>query len=122
MKYFVDALKKYAVFTGRARRREYWIFVFIGALVIPIVIGIVLGFLMSLLGVDGATGAEYINLVSIVYALLIITPGISVAIRRMHDIGKSGWWVIVPFLNVVYLFLDSQPSSNVYGKNPKGIS
>ena len=115
MKEFIDCIKnKYACFSGRARRREYWmflLFLFIFSFVASIV-DIVLG----------------MSVISLLLALGTLLPHLGVTIRRLHDSGRSGWWCLlafVPFfgiLLIVFLCLDSQPGENQYGPNPKAIS
>ena len=77
MKYYLEALKKYTVFNGRARRKEYWMFVLFN-----VIIAFVLGIIDNLIGTT--------PIIYILYMLAIIIPSISVAVRRLHDIGKSG--------------------------------
>ena len=98
MKEYIDVLKKWKDFDGRARRREYWMFVLFMAI--------------------------FAIVASIIDAIL----GTICVFVRMHDIGKSGWWLFITFVPVIgslwYLFLtiqDGQPGSNQYGENPKGI-
>jgi uncharacterized membrane protein YhaH (DUF805 family) len=108
---FTDAIKsvlsKYASTTGRARRSEYWYWTLATALLSILVCRIY--FLL------------------IITSLTLICPTICLTIRRLHDIGKSDWWVLltfIPFANfilVVFALLDSQPGANEYGENPKGI-
>jgi uncharacterized membrane protein YhaH (DUF805 family) len=113
MQWYLEVLKKYAVFSGRARRKEYWMFVLFN-IIISFALGFVTGFVASLIGSPGIAG-----IITIIYSLAIIIPGIAVGVRRMHDLGRSGWWIIVPFVNLVFLFMDSQPGENEYGPNPK---
>ena len=111
--YYLDLLKKkYAEFNGRARRSEYWYFV-------------LFNFIVSLgLGmVDAFTGVGFLNYV---YSLAVIIPGIAVSIRRLHDTGRSGWWLLVgliPFIGwiilIVFFVQESDPYDNQYGPNPK---
>ncbi len=117
MSWYITVLKKYAVFSGRARRKEYWMFCLFNVIV-SFGLGLVLGFTGSLLG----TGAQLGGVGGMVYSLAMIIPSIAVAIRRMHDTGHSGWWILVPLANIVFLFLDSQPGENEYGPNPKEIA
>ena len=109
---FITAVKtvlteKYATFTGRARRSEFWWFSLATLL---------LGMVLGLIGIKILSGI--VNL-----ALLI--PSIAVGVRRLHDIGKSGWWYLLAFVPLVNLYLlyllikDSQPGENEYGPNPK---
>ncbi len=112
MNWYLEVLKKYAVFSGRARRKEYWMF-----FLFNIIVSIAIGFVSGLLG--GLLHISALGIVPIIYSLYIFIPSISVAVRRMHDLGRSGWWVIVPIANIIFLFLDSQPGENEYGPNPK---
>ena len=123
MSYFIDALGKYAVFTGRSRRSEYWFFMLFVCL-----IGVAL--FAAGMYVTKATGgpptlAEYLL---DFFSLLIFLPSLVVSVRRLHDIGMNGWWVLlnlVPLGGLVLLVLlcqDSQPGDNNYGPNPKEVA
>jgi uncharacterized membrane protein YhaH (DUF805 family) len=114
MNYYIDVLKKYAVFDGRARRKEYWMFVLINV-IISIVLAIV----------DRAIGT---SLIVDIYGLAVLCPSLAVGIRRLHDTGRSGWWLLsalIPFIGAILIIifeaLDSQPGQNQYGPNPKGV-
>ena len=109
MNWYLVVLKKYAEFSGRARRKEYWMFILFN-IIISFVISFVMGFLSATLG----------RATSTIYSLAVVLPSIAVAIRRMHDTGRSGWWILCPIANIVFLCLDSEPGSNKYGPNPKG--
>ena len=122
MNYYIDCItKKYVCFSGRARRKEYWMFTlfnFIAALIV----GFVGGFLSS------ATEVSAFAFLGTIYNLAVLLPSLGVLFRRLHDIGKSGWWWligIVPFVGwiviIVFCCLDSQPGENQYGSNPKGL-
>jgi uncharacterized membrane protein YhaH (DUF805 family) len=113
MNWYVDVLKKYALFTGRARRKEYWMFVLFNY-IIGFVIGFVAGLLGGVLGMGSTLGT-----LSYLYFVAVLVPSIAVGIRRMHDTGRSGWWILCPIANLVFLCLDSQPGQNEYGPNPK---
>ena len=108
MNWYIDVLKKYAVFGGRARRKEYWIF-----LLINFILAFIIGFLEGLAGSPG--------FVSTIYALAVFIPSIAVGVRRMHDTDRSGWWLLLPVVNIVFLCLDSQAGDNRFGANPKSI-
>lgn len=119
MDWYLAVLKQYAVFSGRARRKEYWMF-FLFNLLISIALGIVDGVIGTL---DATTG---LGLLGTLYALAVLIPGIAVSVRRLHDIGKSGWWLLLLFIPLigaivilVFTVLDSQPGPNQYGDNPK---
>jgi uncharacterized membrane protein YhaH (DUF805 family) len=118
MNWYLEALGKYAVFTGRSRRKEYWFFVLFNLL-----ISLGLGFLDGWFGLGGAA----IGLLSGVYALAIVVPAIAVSVRRLHDTGKSGWWLLIglvpllgPLVLLFFMIQDGEPGSNRYGENPKG--
>lgn len=122
MNWYLHVLKNYATFSGRARRKEYWMFFLISAL-----ISIVLTLLDILLG---TYSMEYeAGLFSGLYSLLILIPSIAVVVRRLHDTDRSGWWILIsliPLIGVIVLFvficLDSQPGTNRFGANPKEAS
>ena len=105
MNYFLDALKKYATFSGRARRKEFWYFLLFLYIAI-----------FAAAFIDGALGTEFIMM--IVYLGLIV-PYFVVAVRRMHDVGKSGWFILIPIYNIILAATDSEPGTNEYGPNPK---
>ena len=113
MHWYLEVLKKYAVFSGRARRKEYWMFSLFN-IIVAFGIGLVAGIIAAILHSPGIIG-----LLSVAYSLGILIPSIAVGVRRMHDLGRNGWWIIFPFVNLVFLFLDSQPGENQYGPNPK---
>ena len=122
MNYFIDCLtKKYACFSGRARRQEYWLFVLFN-LIASIIIGVIAGVLVR---VTNVTAFAFLGTI---YNLAVLIPGFAVFVRRMHDIGKSGWWWLIAFIPligiivlIVFCCLDSQPGENQYGPNPKGL-
>lgn len=112
MNYYLDVLKKYAVFGGRAARKEYWMFVLFN-----VIVSLVFFFLDTVLE---------LGFLNPIYSLAVLLPALAVAVRRMHDIGRSGWWVLICLVPVVgtvilivWLATDSQPGQNLYGANPK---
>lgn len=113
MNWYLEVLKKYAVFTGRARRTEYWMFVLFN-----FIVAVVLGIIDRVIGTGGLLGA--------VYGLAVLLPGIGVAIRRLHDTGRTGWWLLIGFVPliglivlIVFMVMDSKPGDNEYGAYPK---
>lgn len=122
MNYFIDCLtKKYACFSGRARRQEYWMFVLFN-FIAGIIIGVIAGVLVS---VTNVTAFAYLGSI---YNLAVLIPGFAVHFRRLHDTGRSGWWWLLAFIPIigwivllVFCCLDSQPGENKYGPNPKGL-
>lgn len=118
MNWWLTAMKKYVDFSGRARRTEYWMFVLFN-----IIFGIVAIVLDNMLGT--ATEDGYGVLYSL-FALAIVLPTWAVTVRRLHDVGKSGWWIfisLIPIIGGIWLFIltvtDSQIGDNQYGPNPK---
>lgn len=107
--WYLEVMKKYAVFTGRARRKEYWMFILVNFL-IAVAIGVV----------EGIVGSG--GLLSNLYSLAVLVPSIAAGVRRMHDSDRSGWWLLLPFVNLVFLCQDSTPGNNRFGPNPKGIA
>ena len=101
MDWYLTALKKYAVFSGRARRKEYWYFVLFNFL-----ISLGLGLIDSVLGLTLENSG--MGLLGGLYSLAVLIPGIAVAVRRLHDTGRSGWWLLlslIPFVGVIILIV-----------------
>lgn len=119
MNWYFEVLKKYAVFSGRARRKEYWIF-----FLFNVIIAFVLGFIDGIIGLAGKSGIG-LGPLSGLYVLSTLIPGIAVAARRLHDTNRSAWWLLlglVPLINLVLLIFmcqDSRQGENRYGSNPK---
>jgi len=112
MNWYLKVLKNYAVFDGRARRKEYWMFVLFN-----MVFAFVLGFL------DGILSAGFLV---VFYSLAVLLPSIAVAVRRLHDVGKSGWFLfigLIPIIGGIWLLvlycIDGDVGENKYGPNPK---
>lgn len=114
MDIYLSVLRKYVEFSGRAKRREYWIF-----FLINLVVSIILSFIDRMLGfysVDSGAG-----LLSGIYALAVFLPSLAVTVRRLHDTGRTGWWVLIALVPVIgwivlliFMVLDSGPD-NEYG-------
>ncbi|MCO7187914.1 DUF805 domain-containing protein [Pseudoalteromonas sp. XMcav2-N-2] len=116
---YLSVLKNYTEFKGRARRKEYWLFMLCNLIVM-----IVLGLVDMMLGMYSEEAG--VGLVSGLYALAVIIPSIAVGVRRLHDIGRSGWWMLLtfvplvgPLVLLVFNVMDSNPGENEYGPNPK---
>ena len=105
MNYFLAALKKYAVFSGRARRKEYWYFALF-YLIFAFLIGVICG-------IVGSMALIY------VYYLAIIIPFLAVGVRRMHDTGHSGWYLLIPIYSLILACTDGDRGTNEYGPDPK---
>ena len=122
MNWFLGALGKFATFSGRSRRKEYWYFTLV-YLIIEVVLAVI----------DMATGlfsqSTGIGVLSGIFALAMILPSLSVTVRRLHDTGRSGWWLLIgliPLLGaivlLVFMILDGEPGSNRFGDNPKAAT
>lgn len=129
MGYMFLPLRRYFEFSGRSRRREYWLFflfVIVGEIVTMMV--------DSALGLGGTTtsssefgpgtaSASFSatgGLLTWLFLLLMIVPGIAVAVRRVHDQDKSGWFVLIPIYNIILMFLEGTRGPNRFGPDPKG--
>jgi uncharacterized membrane protein YhaH (DUF805 family) len=119
MNWFLLVLKKYAVFAGRSQRSEYWFFVLFYFL-----IAIVLSIADSAAGLMSLEAG--IGLFSGLFMLAMFIPSLAVGVRRLHDIGRTGWWILIgliPLIGWIVLLVfavqDSQPGTNEYGPNPK---
>lgn len=106
MNYFIDPIKKYAEFTGRATRKEFWLFYLINFL-----ISFVLGFVMAFITES--------TIVTDLYGLFLLMPSLAVGVRRLHDTGNTGWYILIPFANIIFLLLKGQKGKNEYGEDPR---
>ncbi|MCH8556648.1 MAG: DUF805 domain-containing protein [Balneolia bacterium] len=113
MNWYIEVLKKYAIFEGRARRKEYWMFILFNFF-----IAVAIGAVESILGIS--------QFLSGLYALIILIPSLAVGVRRLHDTGRSGLWMLMIFVPVIGFFVllfffiqDSEPGANQYGANVK---
>ena len=119
MQWFLKCLTQYADFTGRARRKEYWMFVLF-SLLIYLLVAIVL---VALSATESA-----INIVIGLLALSLMLPNLAVTIRRLHDTDRSGWWALLSFVPIlslvilVFMFLDGTSGGNRFGPDPKADS
>jgi len=130
MNWYLKVIKNYAVFSGRARRKEYWMFVLFN-----LIFAVVVAILDNILGTTikmNMGGIQSVDLpygyLYFAYGLAVLIPGLAVAVRRLHDVGKSGWMfliVLIPFAGAIWLLvlmvIDSKAGENKYGPNPKEI-
>ena len=120
MNWYIGVLKKYAVFSGRARRKEYWMFVLFN-----FIAEIVLGIIENIIGMSAVTNS---SVLTGIYGLAVLVPALAVSVRRLHDTNHSGWWLfigLIPLIGAIILLVfmvrDSQPGDNKYGPNPKAV-
>ncbi len=111
MHWYLDVLRKYAEFTGRARRQEFWMFVLVNFIIMAA---------LRMFGLD---------MIHTLYSLAVLVPSLAVGARRLHDTGRSGWWLLlnlIPVIGWIVLIVlfaqDSQPGDNEYGPSPKETS
>lgn len=112
MEWYLKVLKNYVGFEGRARRTEYWVFA-----LFQLLIFVVLAIISRLIGN---------SILYTIYALATFLPGLAVAVRRLHDTDRSGWWLLIGLIPVVggivllvFMLLESTPGTNQYGPSPK---
>jgi len=121
VKWYIKVLSNYALFSGRARRKEYWYFFLCNLLI---------GFVLAL--IDQALGLYIhelgLGFLGFLYALAVFVPGAAVTIRRLHDTGRSAWWLLILLVPVigaivflVFMVLDSEAEENKYGQSPKTV-
>lgn len=122
MNWYLEVLKKYAVFNGRARRKEYWFFYLFYLI-----------FFMVLAFLDGMTGSfsetAGIGMFTGIFILAMIIPGLAVSVRRLHDTDRSGWWILISLIPLiggiwflVLMVLDGTSGQNQYGPDPKEVT
>jgi uncharacterized membrane protein YhaH (DUF805 family) len=119
MNWYLAVLKKYAVFSGRARRKEYWMFALFNTIfaIVAVILDYALGITIKGIGY----GPIYI-----IFSLAMLLPSLGVTVRRLHDIGKSGWFIFINLIIcigwiwfIVLACTEGQPGENQYGPNPK---
>jgi len=122
MKWYLKVLKQYADFSGRARRKEYWMF-FLFNMIFAFIAMILDNLFGLIISPEIPYGAFYI-----LYALAVFIPGLAVMVRRLHDVGKSGWMfliALIPIIGAIWLLVllatDSAIGTNKWGNNPKGV-
>ena len=123
MNWYLKCLKQYIDFWGRARRKEYWMFTLWNVVIIM--------FLAALAAIGTEIGSDsfvsYIPMVLyLLYGLFILIPSFTVSVRRLHDIGKSGWWILIGLIPVigsiillVWYCTEGQRCENEWGPDPK---
>ena len=100
MQWYLKVVKNYVGFDGRARRTEYWMFILVHIAIVA-VLALISGTLYQL------------------YSLAVFLPSVAAAIRRMHDTNHSGWWVLLPIVNLVFALTEGDKGDNQYGADPK---
>ena len=109
MIWFFRALAKYAVFKGRARRKEYWYF-YLFYLIFALILGVILGVLHL---------QDHTELFTRLFQVAFLLPILAVGVRRMHDVNRSGWYILIPIYNLILACTDGTRGPNDYGPDPK---
>jgi len=119
MNWYTKVLRNYAVFTGRARRKEYWMFLLFN--IIFAIAAMILDNALGLVIAPMPYGPLYM-----LYMLAVLIPGLAVGVRRLHDLGKSGWWlliILIPLIGAIWLLVlfvtEGTRGPNQYGPDPK---
>lgn len=138
MNWYLLVLRNYTKFSGRARRTEYWMFALFNCLFLLLasILDKILGTNFdTIFGIHLTMETQPISLhilppgyIGLIYALVVMIPSLAITVRRLHDLGKSGWMLLIsliPILGAIYLFVllvtDSNLGPNQYGENPKGL-
>ncbi|GAA3102292.1 DUF805 domain-containing protein [Pseudonocardia yunnanensis] len=121
MQWYAKVLRQYADFNGRARRTEYWMFT-----LVSVIVGLVLGLVDEVVFVG--PGLSTTGWLHTIYSVAVIIPTLAVGARRLHDTGRSAWWLLIgliPLIGaivlIVFFALEGQRSSNAYGPDPKAV-
>ena len=115
MEWFLKVVKgHYADFNGRARRKEYWMFglIFMAGIIALEIVAFILMMISTTLG-------SLIFAVMGLACLALMVPALAVGVRRMHDVGKSGWFIIIPIYNLILTITEGEKGDNQYGPDPK---
>lgn len=108
MNWYLKVVKNYVSFSGRARRKEYWMFFLINIIIT-----------YGIMGIGMALESTSVMMLANLYSLALLLPSLAVAVRRMHDVGKSGWFILIPIYNLILLCTNGNIGSNEYGPDPK---
>lgn len=122
MEYYLKAIRNYATFTGRSSRRDYWMYVLFN-----FIFSIAASILDEFLDLKIGSGLNASGIISTLYSLFVLIPGLAISIRRLHDINKSGWWILInliPIIGWIWYFVltvtEGTHGNNDYGKDPYG--
>lgn len=131
MNWYLKVLKQYVDFGGRARRTEYWMFTLFNV-IISIVLGLVDGLVLGSGSFATASGAGSVGfsanlgLLGSIYALAVLLPSLAVAVRRLHDTDRSGWWILIGLIPLVggivllvFFVMEGTRGPNRHGADPK---
>ena len=125
MKYYIRAIKNYAVFKGRTTRKEFWMFALFN-IIVAIALGVIVSIISIMANMTAVDSDCFIGTVSNLYVLFMLLPTVSILVRRLHDIGRSGWYCLLAFIPLVGIIcmiiiglIDTEPFPNEYGISSK---
>jgi uncharacterized membrane protein YhaH (DUF805 family) len=110
MDYFINPLKKYADFNGRASRKEYWMF-----FLLVMIVAFILGIIEVILGIEPESDG---GILITIFQIFIFLPSVSVAVRRMHDVNERGWLILIPLINLILFCSAGTKGVNKFGPEP----
>ena len=108
MNWYLKVISQYADFSGRARRKEYWMFFLFNMI-----------FAYGLQILAFAAEVPALLFAAVIYTFAVLIPSLAVGVRRMHDVGKSGWYILIPIYSFVLAVTEGEQGENQYGKDPK---
>ena len=111
LNWYLEVLKKSFVYNGRARRKEFWMFILFNSLIS-----------FAIIFIEEIITKSSNRIIFAIYTLAICVPTIAVGVRRMHDSNHNGWWLLFPIMNYVLLFTEGTKGKNRFGANPKAVS
>ena len=115
MRWYLKCLKKYAEFSGRARRQEYWMFILVNTIVL-------FAFTIIEAVARGDAVEDSGSVLAGLYNLAVLLPSLAAGVRRMHDTNHRGWWLLVPIVNLVFACTDGDHGDNRFGPDPKATA
>jgi uncharacterized membrane protein YhaH (DUF805 family) len=131
MEYMFLPYRRYFEFSGRSRRKEYWLYIlfYIVVLIVATILDNKLG--LTIGGTEAVSYAEFgdgyasvgvnapLGILSLIWLALNLIPSLAAAVRRMHDQDKSGWFILIPFYNLILLCMEGTRGPNRFGPDPK---
>lgn len=120
MRYYLDCLRKYATFSGRAPRAEFWWFQLFNLVLVPAVLLVLESIIDQLANLGPGPKSEADSILCTLYVIAAFVPEIAVGVRRMHDTNHRGWWLLFPIANLAFAVTEGSDGENRFGPNPIG--
>jgi uncharacterized membrane protein YhaH (DUF805 family) len=127
MQYYLKALHNYANFNGRSNRQDYWMFFLFNVIfaIVAMILDRLLGTTFKMEGIYGGAQTMPYGYIYLAYALFMLIPGLAIGVRRLHDVGKSGWFMficLIPLIGAIWLLVlfctEGKRGDNEYGPDP----